>query len=288
MWVSENGVDWSEVASISFGYRQSLEASPDGGFIAAGLSGASVWVSPDGIEWTEIGDPPSDAQRIAVEKGRILVARRGIPGAHIAEWDGSEFVTASPPGLLPQSEQWEIESMTTSDAVIAVLTASYGEAFEEEAFEESADSVAYLIASNGRLVELSEFGSTIAVFDDDVGILTLHTWDDPQDTLKYDIEANTLSFVDPETGEVLATVGVHEFEVAQQDLYEEEPYVEERHPAYAVLYSGDGVTWSVTHLDDGFVAQDLLIVGENVLVYGYDSNDNSSETHQQQVLVATP
>lgn len=97
IWVSEDGIAWSQVFGFGVGWMNDIESAPSG-FVGVGeLSGSAAWTSADGLTWSLSPDSPLDRD------GRFMVsiARQGVKhvavsgrgdGGDIAVWRSDDGV----------------------------------------------------------------------------------------------------------------------------------------------------------------------------------------------------
>lgn len=88
IWVSEDGLAWTQVFGFGVGGMSDIEATPSGYVGVGELSGAAVWTSEDGLNWSLTPDSPLDRD------GRFMasIARQGADYVAVSgAWDGREI-----------------------------------------------------------------------------------------------------------------------------------------------------------------------------------------------------
>lgn len=97
IWVSDDGIVWSQVFGFGVGWMNDIEPAPSG-FVGVGeLSGSAAWTSADGRTWSLTPDSPLDRDgRFMTSVARqgskhVAVSGRG-DGGDIAVWQSDDGI----------------------------------------------------------------------------------------------------------------------------------------------------------------------------------------------------
>ncbi len=268
LWHSGDLVNWTRFESHPFEsntYVHEVASLADGNMLAVGggEAGPSAWTSADGITWTRF-ESGLDINSVHVWGDRTLALAFLGNEMAIVELTGDEWAAISPEDPFGGPETWHIQSLSAGDGGLAAVAMGYNES------EMMGPPPVTVTGDNGRTVTMDEMEGFITVQDGDEVLLELPMWETSQENPIVDVEAATLTYTDPDTGDPLVTIGITDLEDAQQAAYAEMdggPMNERT----AVLSSPDGATWSVTYLDDqfdqpGFVQQVIVVGGRVVLL----------------------
>lgn len=268
LWHSADLVNWTRLESHPFEsntYIHELASLSDGNMLAVGggEAGPSAWTSADGLTWDQI-DSGLDINSVDIWGDRTLALAFLGNDMAIVELTDDGWVATSPEDPFGGPETWHIQSLSAGDGGVAAVAMGYNEA------EMMGPAPATVTGDNGRTVTMDEMEGFITVRDGDEVLLELAMWETSVENPVVDVEAGTLTYLDPDTGDPLVTIGITDLEDAQQAAYAQAdggPMKERT----AVLSSPDGETWSITYLDDqfdqpGFVQQVILVGGRVVLL----------------------
>ncbi len=88
IWVSDDGISWSQVFGFGVGEMNDIESAPSGYVGVGELSGSAAWTSDDGLSWSLTPDSPLDRD------GRFMasLARQGAKYVAVSgRWDGGDI-----------------------------------------------------------------------------------------------------------------------------------------------------------------------------------------------------
>ena len=288
VWHSSDLETWAEVEN-PFGdqvHVQQVLSHNDTLFaLGGGPGGSTMWTSTDGLAWTSL-DVNLDVDQIVAAHGRIVGNTYLGNEAALVEWVDGAWVAVSPVGALPAPEMWHLQWTTVGPAEIAAVANGY---VESEMF--AGPPLVTVQADNGLTITNDEMEGTWTVSDGDDVLLEVSMWDQSgAENPVADIETNTLSFLEPSTNEVIATVSFDALDIAQEAAYAQldGPSGERT----ALLLSPDGATWSLTDLDSaldgaGHVAH-LGIFGKRVVVLRQPFDDQPLTDEEAAVYRAPP
>ena len=155
IWVSDDGIAWSQVFGFGVGGMNAIEATPSGYVGVGELSGAAVWTSDDGLNWSLTPDSPLDAD------GRFMasIARQGADYVAVSgAWDGREIVA------------WKSDDGVNWTFLSEVHPATGVERFTPTAM--AASNSGFVIAANDEMGIFSDSGvDTTAVWTSTDGVI---------------------------------------------------------------------------------------------------------------------
>lgn len=102
---------------------------------------------------------------------------------------------------------------------------------------------------------------------------------------EIDFHTETVTFTDPDSGDVLATVGFSTLEKAENSAF-----VIERSPERALLFTSDAETWSIQSLSrvvpEAREVGDIVVLEDRVLLLTYGTGDLGTATpHRVSIVV---
>jgi hypothetical protein len=226
-----------QVADIDAEWIESITAAPDGALVVLGHGayGPRTWRSYDGLRWEETGPADGPSQVTPWGDRLIGVADNGRPETMVSvdgeTWEGTHLVDHFPLGL----GWWP-----------SVLAAgSGGVALTVEAWLESPTIVEPLEPTT-----VERDGHTFTI-DPEKGEIRLDRekdtpliWRQYSDWLVADLSGPSLTLMDPDTGDALATFGLDELREIEETYWSVGPGTDpHRHVAFA--FSPDAERWTI-------------------------------------------
>jgi len=239
-----------------------------------------MWHSDDGVDWTVVATFNQDVGQVSNVDGRLFAT---LHTGELAEWNGESFVTITPIDVLSGPESWHINAFSADGDSIAALMTGYN---ETEMMHNGPDPV-IVVADNGRTVEVDDMSGSVMVLDGNEILLRVRMWESASDAIQFDIDAGTVSFIDPSTSEELAVVSIEALTDAQMSTYSSEGMTSRS----VLLSTTDGFNWSITDLNEvagaGFHGESVILSAEEIVVLGRDHTGYSfDEVPPYRVLVA--
>ena len=267
LWNSSDGIDWvradAELPSGIQGVGSYVRGSGFDALLAYGNFGSSLWISRDG-EWTR-PDIEVVAEALTVFDGKVIVAGVGVEDGVSGIWSSSDGVTwdeaPAPPAAINQF-------YPSAGGLVGL---GWGEAQPVGPAEVEVDGFTLQSFASGKLVLLDSDGTIVLEsFDEGLG------------------EQSSLSFTDPDSGEVIVTVDRDDLRAAWETVFREQP-IERREPTPSIVISNDGVTWSQLEVDEqGFFPQSLAYGHNSVLMFGWSDGGVFGAGGGPRLLLATP
>ena len=250
-YFSRDGSDWQEIA-FDGRPRFTSGAAVDERFLLFGTdrSGAGVWSSTDGVAWTR-SDAALPAEIYQVAAGPLGVVAIGQ----------SEFETQV---AVLEKDGWTIEMAQDG---------SY-------TFLDGAGDIVYVLYAEDLVYRTGAAGPDGDPLSSDTTVATASDAAEPATTLAPAIPTEpgfpggmVVDFIDPDTGEVIATVTEEEIYRAWEQVWMvAEPRFEDS--GYTLYHSVDGIEWSSTALADtigsGFYPNWVAVGTGAVVLTGYE------------------
>ncbi len=251
-WTTTDFQTWSMSDAEPFGPEDSVQnfvVGPNGDLVAFGYGrrGPTLWRSNDGVTWTAI-PVRAELSELAV-RGEAFISSEstGFDTAVVRSLEGETWDPITPDDLLSADFMWHIDSVSAADYGIAAFANGHGEGD----FMEGEEPPVVVISKDGMTVTFDEmFGAMIVSGDDGVVLLEvpLHEEGAPEG-VTFDLETSTLSFADPESGEVLITLTLEEIQQAEQQAFGDVGMSQEE---TVILFSQDETSWNVQSIGEAF------------------------------------
>ena len=253
LWTTTDFQTWSMSDSEPFGPEGSVNnfvVGPNGDLVAFGYGrrGPTLWRSDDGVTWTAT-PVRAELSELAVRGDAFISAEStGFDTAVVRSLDGETWDPIMPDDLLSADFMWYISSVSAADYGIAASATGHS---EEGFMMENGPPVA-VISKDGITVTFDEMFGTVTVSRDDEVLLEVLLYEEEApEGVTYDFETSTLSFADPESGEVLITLTLEEIAQADQERFGDVD-VGMPQEETVILFSQDETSWSVQSIGEAF------------------------------------
>jgi hypothetical protein len=311
VWTSRDGLDWS-LQTESFPPGSYIDdpvyVTSHGfivnGYVEGGGSGEAAWLSADGERWDELsldftGEESYETaviggstRRVVSWDDRILIVA-GTPDG-IGLWvsdDGGDWTALSPDPAISHTDEsiiW-IDDVTAGPAGIAMTGR-----FEPRPPEPQPLSPAS-VEKGQRVLTVDFEAETLTVTDLGDGEVLLEIGlEDAESVTRIDDES--LTVIDPETGEELISVTHEEWDRALEGAGLIEPVFEEAQPAPMLWFSPDGEYWTVVDVNETFgtdhTPSEVVVGGESVLfkwsgleLTGYEEKEITGELEDPPAVI---
>lgn len=248
VWSSFDGVSWI-TSEIEANYISSVSTNEDGELVALGSGhyGMEAWTSTDGVEWTSqgsVGEVGEVEQITAWNDGFVAIRFLGPSGEILYSEDGEDWETLGVEALLSQELFWSYYPLSAGSAGIAAVAHGYDESMDFG----FAGPEPIVLERDGYTLTVDQERGSLIVAEGDTELLRLFLDSErvPEEVIT-DLEAKTMTFLDPDTGEALATFTFDELEEAEQASFEG---MEGGRDRQVFLFSTDGSGWSVQDLSE--------------------------------------
>jgi hypothetical protein len=267
IWSTENGVEW-EVDEVGASIVQRLWLRPNGDLVAYGEGGrgSTILTSEDGRNWEAHGR----SSRAWIFEISAMAAWRGmLVGGGLGEdlfvtSDGLSWERLGTGELLPDSINWRMGPVGTGESglvtVARALRANNPPVFTPVVIE-SGDATLTLDLEDARLLVDRPGYERLEVF----------LW--TRNNLGHyevDFLQETVTFVDPDSGDALATVGFATLEKAESSAF-----VVDQTSERALLFTPDADNWSVQSLSNVVAetheVESIVLLEDRVLLLTYDT-----------------
>lgn len=243
-WIlDESGAGWSPA---DLGNVQSIDQfipGPDETVIAHGydLMGPATWHTTDGVVWE--GSTTGSSIQMVQNWGDRLVGTRPINMPDVVVSSGGAFW--EPLGLashFPQGTgQWHIWPLAVGEGGIAVGVDGWRENTNDAVrFPEPSQ----LTTGSGATLSLHFHSGEVVL---DTGEETHRWWmyasGDGVDGIDVDLVRETVTFADPQTGELLTTMSFAELAEVETSYWDSWPPSADRHLAFA--FTTNGENWTI-------------------------------------------
>lgn len=245
VWSSSDGASWI-TSEIEANHITSVSTNEDGELVALGYGffGMEAWTSTDGVEWTSQGSVGQVEQITPWNDDFVAIRFLGPSAELVYSEDGEDWETLGAEALLPQELSWSYYPLSAGGAGIATVAHGYDESMDFG----FAGPEPIVLERDGytMTVDLERGSLIVAEGDTEVLRLFLHSERVPED-VTTDLEAKSMTFLDPETGEELVTFTFAELEEAEQASFEG---MEGDMDRQVFLFSTDGSDWSAQDLSE--------------------------------------
>jgi hypothetical protein len=154
IWVSDDGIAWSQVFGFGVGVMNDIESAPSEYVGVGELSGSAAWTSDDGLSWSLTPDSPLDRD------GRFMasIARQGAKYVAVSgRWDGGDIAA------------WQSDDGANWAFLSEVYPPAGIERFTPTAI--AASNSGFVVAANDEMGRFSDSeGDTTAVWTSTDGI----------------------------------------------------------------------------------------------------------------------
>lgn len=262
IWSTADGLDW-QGTEVGSSIVEDLWLTPAGTLVAYGPGGrdSTVLTSADGETWERRG---RSSRAWIFEIGALGVWREMMIGGGLGEDlfitdDGLTWERLGTGDLLPDSINWRLGPVAAGDvglvSVARALRANRAPVFTAAEIDAGEATVTLDLDAGRLLVDHPGYQP--------LEMLLWTEYTDPP--YQLDFNQRTVTFTDPQTGDVLATLGFATLESAENSAFTIETSNE-----LALLYTRDGEEWSIQALtgvvSDGHEIDDILIVDDRVLI----------------------
>lgn len=238
-WSTSDGVNWV-TSELGLDHVMSASTNEDGELVALGYGrfGMEAWTSTDGVEWTSQGPVGEVDSLTAWNDGFIGVEYFGPSAEIVYSEDGEHWEPLGAEQLLPEELSWSYWPLAAGGAGIATVAHGYDEFMEFEGPEPM------VLERDGYTLTIDQERGSIVVADGETTVIRLSMGSERvPDEVVVDLDAETMTFLDPESGEALMTFTFEELEEAEQASFE-------GMDRQVFLFSPDGSVWSVQDLAD--------------------------------------
>jgi hypothetical protein len=243
VWSSTDGAGWV-VSEMELDHVMSVSTNENGELVALGygMFGMEAWTSTDGLEWMSVGTVGEVDSLTAWNDGLIGVEYFGPSGEIVHSDDTENWEPLGAEQLLPTELSWSYWPLAVGGAGIATVAHGYDEFMEFEAPEPMA------LERDGYTLTIDQERGSIVVVDGETTVIRLPMGSERvPDEVVVDLAAETMTFLDPESGEALMTFTFAELDEAEQAPFEG---MEGGMDSQVFLFSPDGSAWSVQDLAD--------------------------------------
>ena len=224
---------WQD-GTIEVSWIDSINPAPDGALVVLGYGsyGPRTWSSHDGLTWEETG-PPEGPYQITPWGDRLIgVADNGRPETMVSadgeNWEATGLVDHFPLGL-----GWGPNHLSAGAGGIALTVEAW---LGSPAFSGSTQPLE--MARNGHVFTFDLNNAVIRLDEADTSL----TWSQSSPWIEGDLFARTITLLDPETGEAMATFELDELTELEQRYWS--PIREPQHHV-AFVFSPDGSNWTI-------------------------------------------
>lgn len=238
VWRSIDGERW-ESSTIAAMRINSLVPVGEGRFAAFGYGrlGPGIWGSVDGIEWTRT-PAPTQVQLASEWKGQVLGVRLfGSNPTLLSSEDGRRWQSLGMGHLLPEEHEWLLDPVTANEEGILVGALGMERGRRAPLEVTSLEGDHSLVGFPGGWITLLEGSRKV--------VRILATSVEITEIVDYDLPSGTLTFVEEGTNDPIATFSLSDVAQAEERSGERVDLVDEY-----VLFSTDGLTWSVHDLSE--------------------------------------
>ena len=253
LWTTTDFQTWSLSESAPFGQEGSVQnfvIGPNGDLVAFGYGrrGPTLWRSSDGITWTAT-PVRAELSELAVRGDAFISAQSTeFDTAVVRSLDGETWDRIMPDDLLSTDFMWSIGSVSAAKYGIAASANGY----REEGFMMEDGPPVAVISKDGITVTFDEMFGTVTVSRGDEILLEVPLYEETApEGVTYDLETSTLSFADPESGEVLISLTLAEIQQADQERFGDGD-VGMPQEETVILFSQDETSWSVQSIGEAF------------------------------------
>lgn len=259
-WVTNDLDEWT-ISALDIGVPATIFQLADGQLLATGYAntGSGLWISEDGTEWTEHGDFTTGNVQTHWD-GRLISSG---PSRYLRQSvDGLEWESMGVNDLLPVELSWDIHPVSSGDGGVAAIATAWSQVRTEEPepfeLEEAGHTLA--IDAMANTMELTTPGGDVHTYRLSNSSKIEH--------LTVDFTERTVSFLEPHSGEALASFSFEQLEEAQTSMFSFP-----RRSSQALLHTEDGNTWSLQPLppirEKVDWVHDLTVLTDRVALVSY-------------------
>jgi hypothetical protein len=238
IWVRSGDGDWALASIKGVDWIDSIVTRADGSMIMVGWgpAGRISRLSRDGILWTDYDADPEP--QIMDRWGARLVGIEdfGRPELLVSD-DGVSWEQMGLADRFPSPIQWHVGSLGSGEDGVALSVIGY----RDEVSFDVPEMFSEITTKEGHGLSLNLMAGVIKLTaDDDVHSWDLHGTD--RAGLEVDPVARTVTFSDPDTGEVLTALSFEELVRVERDFYTSRFHQEEH---LALVFTADGSDWII-------------------------------------------
>jgi hypothetical protein len=269
IWTKSGDADWQQSEMPDPTSIESIYVTPEGTVVAFGYRsmGSNSWTTRDGVHWEPIAGLRQPYR--ADNWGGSLIGPADSGGASVLVLDDvGSWDDIGPGQLFPRAFDWYISGIGAGQGGIGAVVSGWDRDF----FESPETVKPVMLTGNGITLTLDFYTGTYALETEDG---TNHLWSTSgvtQEGVVPDLDTGTISFHDPETGDLLASFTIDEIVEAHDEYYSQYSGIESKSHYQAFAFTGDGAEWTIQ--DGGEAWEDhevvLLEVAEtHVIAVGY-------------------
>lgn len=243
VWSTADGANWV-TSEVGLDHVTSVSTNADGELVALGYGrfGMEAWISTDGVEWTSKGTIGEVEQLTAWNDGVVALEYFGPNQEFVYSEDGETWDPLGEAPPLPEELSWSYWPLAAGGAGIATVAHGHDEFMEFEGPEPM------VLERDGYTLTIDQERGSIVVADGETTLIRLAMGSERvPDELFVDLDAETMTFLDPESGEALMTFTFDEIQEAEESSFEG---MGEGMDRQVFLFSPDGSGWSVQDLAD--------------------------------------
>ena len=274
IWVSEDSESW-DLVSVPFQPEGFFQILSTGNALVAYSDPGILWASSDGVVWEELSIDDLDAGPISYP-GPALWGDTLIVAIFDAE-EGVRFLTSTDGrewSQLPTHELLEdTDDLTLQPGFGSIAAGPYGIALIGSLQPVLPPEPDVIIEKDGLTLTVHVETFTFTLADGGSGVVLSEgtIFDNP--SVEIPDDGDTITFLDPDTGERLTAVTGEEFDQARQEAYEEAgvapPDEQDFIDIPTLWFSPDGQRWASVPTDE-ITGQDnsieQVIVGQESIV----------------------
>ncbi len=247
LWSSEGGANWSAMSFDDMWVHQ-LVALPDGRLFVDGGDhrGAGIWSSHDGSAWERIASSPS-AYLVGTWGNELLAISNDSDNDMIRSADGADWGSLGTGKLLPDRLSWSIGPVAAGEAYLAAIATTWPNVASRR-------PVRVTVQEAGSTLTFDPSNGTITASNGELTV-TVPTWrEDSRAVLRMDFTEQLATFVDPDSGDVVAAFSFDTLRRAESAaLGQPDP------GEHALLLTESGSDWSIIDMAEE-IGSDAQIV----------------------------
>ncbi len=271
IWV-ETDTGWTVREIPDATVIQWIGSTPDGRVIAIGYGsrGLNAWATRDASSWESLPSFPGP-YHIDHWRDRIVGPSTARQATLLASDGDGGWEDIGPSEHFPDDLEWSIGEVAAGRGGVAAIINGWGDAFGPVMPDQPPT-----LTDDGVVLTLDFRAGVYSIDTADPG--DSHTWsigDNPPRGMEPDLEAGTISFHDPDTGELLGTFDFADINTAADEYWSDQG---SRENVQAFAFTDEPIDWTIqdlTSLGDVEIAQ-LEVTGSHVVAAGIHDGFNAT------------